>query len=166
MNIPLEVLTPIAFAPYGQVLEQPARPPDALGPGWTWWGENLTLAGGDRPYAAGYLDLHPTPMTFDWAERHMLSDEMLIPTGGDIAVYVGPNEHPSEPGCLPELSSFRAFRVCQGQAVVLGRGVWHGAPLAIDSPLKVVVLLLKSSGSLDGYVVRFPETPVEITVGK
>jgi ureidoglycolate lyase len=162
MKLTLEELTPEAFAPFGAVIEQPRRERDAAGPGWAWWGEIATLAGGDRPYALGYLDLKPAPLRFDWAERHMHSDELLVPMGEACLVYVGPAEHPEEPGRLPPLERFRAFKVARGQAVLLHQGVWHGAPLAPDKPLKVLVALLHDTGRVDGHVVRFESTPVEI----
>jgi ureidoglycolate lyase len=163
MKLFIEELTSEAFAPFGAVIEPPRRERDAAGPGWRWWGENATLAGGDRPYALGYLDLRPAPLRFDWAERHMHSDELLVPMGEVCLVYVGPAEHPSEPARLPPLERFRVFKLERGQAVVLHKGVWHGAPLALDKPLNVLVALLHDTGRLDGHVVRFESTPVEIS---
>ena len=162
MKLKTENLTVEAFEPFGRVIEQPARPQDSSGPGYTWWDENHLLAGGDRSYAIGYLDLHPDELRFDWAERHMHSDELLIPMGGECLVYVGPPDNPEEPMHLPPLERFRVFRLRQGQGVLLGKGVWHGAPMALDEPLHVAVLLLKDTGKVDGHVVRFKETPVQI----
>jgi len=162
MRLPIQKLTPDAFAPFGQVIGQIARAPDAQGPGWHWWGETALLAADSRPYGIGYLDLWPAELCFDWAERHMRSAEMLVPTGGDCLIYVGPPDHPEAPGRLPALERFAVFRVPQGQAVLLDPGVWHGAPLAIDQPLNVVVLLLQGTGANDTSVVRFTDTPVEI----
>ncbi len=82
--------------------------------------------------------------------------------GGDCLVYVGPPENPEQPDQLPPLERFRVFRLRQGQGVLLGKGVWHGAPMALDKPLNVAVLLLKDTGNVDGHVAKFEETPVEI----
>jgi len=155
-------LTRAAFAPFGEVIDVRVVNVDASGPGWRWWGETALLGADSRPYGVGYLDLQPADLRFDWAERHMRSAEMLIPAGGDCLVYVGPPEHPEQPDLLPPLDRFQVFRVRQGQAVLLHPGVWHGAPLAIDRPLNVVVLLLQGTGASDTSVVRFAETPVEI----
>ena len=162
MKLKIEDLTVESFAPFGEVIMQPARGQDAAGPGWIWWGVNHLMAGGDRNYAIGYLDLQPAELGFDWAERHMHSDELLIPMGGDCLVYVGPPEYPDEPTRLPDLERFRVFRLRHGQGVLLSKGVWHGAPLALDKPLNVAVLLLKDTGKIDGHVVRFEEAPVQI----
>jgi len=162
MKLKIEDLAVESFTPFGEVITQPAREHDAKGLGWLWWGENLTLTGGDRKYAIGYLDLVPAELTFDWAERHMHSDELLIPMGGECLVYVGPPDYPDEPDRLPPLERFRVFRLREGQGVLLGKGVWHGAPMALDEPINVTVLLLKDTGKIDGHVVRFEDTPVEI----
>ena len=162
MKLKIEDLTVESFAPFGEVIMQPARPQDAQGPGWTWWGENHLMSGSDRKYAIGYLDLNPAELSFNWAERHMQSDELLIPMGGDCLVYVGPADYLDEPKRLPELDRFRVFRLRQGQGVLLSKGVWHGAPMAIDKHLNVTVLLLKDTAKVDGHVVRFEDTPVEI----
>lgn len=162
MKLKIEDLTVEAFAPFGEVITQPARPQDAQGAGWMWWGENHTMSGGDRNYAIGYLDLQPADLSFNWAERHMHSDELLIPMGADCLVYVAPADHPEEPTRLPSLDRFRVFRLKPGQGVLLHKGVWHGAPMALDRPLNVTVLLLKETGKIDGHVVRFEDTPVQI----
>ena len=161
-TLSIQELTSAAFAPFGRVIEQPARPVDAIGPGWQYWGEMLTLHGGDRPYALGYLHLQPAELRFDWAERHMLSDELLAPLGGDCLVYVAPADHPDQPEHMPDLGRFQVFRVRSGQAVILQPGVWHGAPLAIDQALNVLVLLLQNSGQQDVFLNRFEDQPVVI----
>ena len=162
MKLPIQDATAETFAPFGDVIEQPARAQDASGPGWQWWGELVKMEGGDRPYAIGYLDLKPASLRFDWAERHMHSDELIAPLGGDCLVYAAPADFPEEPGRLTSLDRFQVFRVRKGQAVLLRKGVWHGAPLAAEEPLNVLVILLHNTSVQDGYVCRFEETPIEI----
>ena len=162
MQIQIERLTPEAFAPYGDVIRQPTAEPHATGPGWQWWGETLTLRGDNRSEVVGYLRLEPAARSFDWAERHMRSAEVIVPLGGACLVYVGPAEHLEQPGHLPELDRFRVFEVPEGQGVVLSPGVWHGAPLAVDHAMSALVLLKQGTGATDVSVVRFAETPVEI----
>ncbi len=162
MILPIQDLTPSAFAPFGSVIEQPERPRDAGGPGWQWWGEMVNMAGGDRPYAIGFLDLQPVARRFDWAERHMQTDELLAPLHAGCLVYVAPPEHLDEPDHLPALDHFQVFRVRQGQAVLLNKGVWHGAPLADDRSTNVLVILKHNTSDGDIHLVRFEETPVSV----
>src|SRR5688572_1398482 len=162
MQLPIQALTEQAFRSFGKVIEQPNRAEDAQGSGWKWWGENALMESADRPYQIGYLDLKPAELKFDWAERHMRSAELIIPAGGDCLVYVAPPEYPDEPERMPAFEHFEVFRVRAGQAVLLDKGVWHGAPLAIDAPLNVIVLLLSRTGEIDLSLVRFEENPVRI----
>ena len=162
MEIRVQELTAATFAPFGEVVQAPAWGPDADGPGWQWWAETALLPARGRPYGIGYLRLEPPELQFDWAERHMRTVEMLIPAGGECLVYVGPPENPEEPAQRPDLARLQVFRVGEGQAVILKPGVWHGAPLAADGPLAVLVLLLEGTGREDTTVVRFEETPVTI----
>lgn len=155
-------LTENSFDRFGSVIGHPHAPPDAAGPGWRWWGETRLLGGDGRPFGVGYLDLVPTAMQFNWAERHMLSQEAIVPLDGDCLVYVGPSDHADQPQRLPALDSFKVFRVRAGQGVILDRGVWHGAPLAVERPIRALVLLLEGTGANDTTVVRFDQTPIEI----
>jgi hypothetical protein len=52
--------------------------------------------------------------------------------------------------------------VPRGRGIVLNPGVWHGAPLALDEPSGVAVLLLEGTGREDTTVVRFDSNPVTI----
>lgn len=164
MAIAIEALTAEAFAPYGRVIERPARARDAEGPGWRWWAETALLGGDGRPFGVGYLDLSPAERRFDWAERHMRTQEAVIATSSDLLLYVGPPEHPDEPGRLPALERFRVFEIPAGSGVVMDRGVWHGAPFTVDRAAPAIVLILEGTGRTDVTVVRFG--PVEIAGGQ
>jgi ureidoglycolate lyase len=157
-----EPLDAAAFAPFGAVVEQPGRPQDADGPGWRWWAENQLLAASERGYGVGFLDLRPADPAFDWAERHMRSQELIAPLNAACLVYVGPPERPERPHALPPLEQFRVFRVEPGQAVLLAAGVWHGAPLADGGPARAMVVLKQGTGRDDTVVVRFDDRPVQI----
>jgi ureidoglycolate lyase len=166
VSLPVEALTHQAFAPYGRVVDRPARAADAEGRGWRWWAEAALLSGDGRPWGLGYLDLQPSAPEFDWAERHMRTPEAILATGEDLLVYVGPAEHPEDPGRLPPLEGFRVFHVPAGAGVVMDRGVWHGAPLAARGPTPALVLILEGTGRHDVTLVRFPDTPIAIDRGR
>jgi ureidoglycolate lyase len=161
-SLPVQDLTDDAFAPFGTVLQTPSRPNDAVGPGWRWWAETLVLEDDGRPWGIGYLDLEPSPPArFDWAERHMRTQEAIVPVSGGCLVYVAPPDHADEPGRLPAFEEFRVFRVAPGSGVVLHPAVWHGAPIA-EEPAKAIVLLLAGTGRDDVALARFEEAPILI----
>jgi ureidoglycolate hydrolase len=135
-------LTPDAFRPFGTVVMRPSDAPDATGPGWTWWARTGELPAAD--YAIGYLALEPSTSAFEWAEYHPRSVELIAPLGGECLVYVAaPGEEPHD---------FRVFRVAAGEAVILDRGVWHGAPLAPTDPVTAMVALAHRT---DTVMARF-----------
>ena len=162
VRIAAEPLSADAFVPFGRVIQLPDRTTDASGPGWRWWAETVMLPTDGRPFGVGYLDLEPAPPQFDWAERHMRSVEVIVPLGGECLVYVGPPEHREDPGRLPDLATFRVFRVPPGSGVAMDPGVWHGAPLAPGGPTTAMVLLLEGTPTQDATIVRFEDRPVEI----
>jgi ureidoglycolate hydrolase len=160
VQVAAETLTPEAFAPYGRVIARPERARDAEGPGWLWWAETALFAGDGRPVGVGYLDLTPGERRFDWAERHMRTQEAILATASDLLAYVAPADHPDEPARLPPMDRFRAFHIPAGSGIVMDRGVWHGAPFAVDRSSSAIVLILEGTGRMDVTVARFD--PVEI----
>src|SRR3954465_3751318 len=165
-TLPVTDLTDDAFAPFGTVVRTPSRPYDATGPGWQWWAETVVLEDDGRSWSVGYLDLEPSaPPRFDWAERHMRSQEAVVPVSGGGLAYVGPPDPPPAPDRLPPFDAFRVFRVPSGSGVVMHPAVWHGAPIAEDEAAKAIVLLLAGTGRDDVTVVRFEDAPIVIDRG-
>jgi ureidoglycolate hydrolase len=165
-TLPVRELTDEAFAPFGTVVRTPPRSQDATGPGWRWWAETVVLEDDGRRWSVGYLDLEPAPPArFDWAERHLRTQEAIVPVSGECLVYVAPPDHPEEPERLPPFDDFKVFRVPAGSGVVMHRAVWHGAPIAEGEPAKAIVLLLEGTGRDDITVVRFNDTPIFIEGG-
>jgi ureidoglycolate lyase len=153
--IAAEPLSQEAFSALGRVVDEPAGPPDASGDAWRWWAETALLGPVDGRYALGYLELEDEGRGFDWAERHLRSEELVVPVRGELLLYAG---EPSSNGP----AGFRAFRMRPGQAALLDKGVWHGAPLAVGGPAAALVLLLEGTGATDTEVVRFDEVTVEV----
>ena len=161
-SLAAEPLSAGAFAQFGRLVERPIRRPDATGPGWQWWAETALLPADARSFGIGYLDLRPHAPRFDWAERHMRSVEVVVPLDGDCLAYVGPPEDLEHPERIPSRHRFRVFRIPVGSGIAMEPGVWHGAPLAIDAPVRAIVLLLEGTGANDTVLVQFPDDAVEI----
>jgi ureidoglycolate lyase len=142
-----------SFAGLGTVVERPGAPPDAEGHGLAWWAE-AALLDDEAPYALGFLDLQPARMRLDWAERHARSREAVVALSGPCLVYAAPADSRPPDG-------LRAFRLEPGQAVVLERGVWHGAPLALDGSGTALVVLRRGTGDDDVELVHFE--PIEVS---
>ena len=95
----------------------------------------------------------------------MRTVEVIAPLGDECLVYVGPPDHPEEPGRMPELERFRVFRVPPGAGVAMDPGVWHGAPLAVERPTAAMVLILQGTGARDVTIVGFEDRPARIVQG-
>ena len=63
---------------------------------------------------------------------------------------------------MVDLPRSRAFRVPAGSGVVMDRGVWHGAPLAVERPTAAVVLILEGTGRSDVTLARFDSIEMEM----
>jgi ureidoglycolate hydrolase len=159
-----EPLSPEAFAPFGRIVDPPRDEAHATGAGWKWWAETALLHGDGRPWGIGYLDLTPAELRFDWAERHLQTQEAIFATSADLLVYVAPPDHPEDAARLDSLESFRAFHIPAGRGVVLDTAVWHGAPFTLGDSTAAFVLILEGTGRDDVTVVRFPETPIDVEV--
>jgi ureidoglycolate hydrolase len=89
----------------------------------------------------------------------MRTREVVLATGSEIAVYVGPPTASQ----TPSVEDFRVFAVPPGSGVVLDPGVWHGAPLPLEGrSTPALVLLLEGTGRDDVTVARFPDSPVTV----
>jgi ureidoglycolate hydrolase len=153
-----EELTAEAFRPFGRVIDAPERTPDAVDDPWRWWADTAVFDPAAGRYAVGYLEVSNGRTGFDWAERHLASEELVIPVRGELLLYAGPADQGDEPA----RERFRVFRVHPGQAALLGKGVWHGAPLAAGGEATALVLLLERTGATDTEIARFDEVPVEV----
>jgi ureidoglycolate lyase len=141
------------FAGLGTVVERPAAAPDAEGHGFAWWAE-AALLDNEAPYALGFLDLEPADLRVGWAERHARSREAVVALSGRCLLYAASaDERPPD--------GLRAFLLEPGQGVVLERGVWHGAPLAVNGPGTALVVLRRGTGADDVELVHFE--PIEVT---
>lgn len=134
------------FAGYGSVVPypaldrtEPAYEPSFAGDGFSWYGRLLRERfDGDLSFG---MVVSEASRSFEQRifERHQQTVELLVPLDGDVVLILGQTGAIARPlyaehrdGTVDPLLEHRfgAFHVAAGQAVVLGRGVWHYAPLA------------------------------------
>jgi ureidoglycolate lyase len=157
MKLKAQPLSAEAFAPFGQVVSLPTTDPTASVEGGTldYWADVVTIPDLGGPIGAGYATVVKRPFVQTCAERHMHTPEFLQPAKGDMIVVVGPPLYPENPEQLPPLELFAAFRVAEGQAVIVNPGVWHYAPFAIDNPISFTVLFKAGTSQDDVAFVDF-----------
>lgn len=108
------------FAPFGSVAVLNDEVPLAEGPNFRYWSDKAAFEV-DGDTEIGYCTVRkPVERVIDWMERHERTPEVLIPIDW--------------PFILPVMRSnerVEAFEVHPGEAVVIGRNVWHSACLPL-----------------------------------
>ena len=119
MKLELELLTPEAFAPYGQVLMGNGHVPEREA--WAAQVDNL------RPDARAnitYMSLEPVhfPVQVTELERHPFSHQIFVPLNGTRHLVL---VCPSYDDGSPDLSRCLAFEATGGQSVNYNADIWH-----------------------------------------
>jgi ureidoglycolate hydrolase len=131
MDLPIQPLTPQAFAPFGAVMA-------ALEDGIAFGPQDAQLElsrGTPRFYTMRLYNRHTDAgMTVRRITRHRAVTQALASVGGhDWVMAVAPPLQVDVPDAEPALADIRAFRIPGDVAVMLHRGTWHAGPL-FDAP--------------------------------
>ena len=148
--------TPESFAPFGDLVAPGDRESTVRLEGMEYWADLARIPSQGRDLGLGFATQAVRPPVQKTAERHMNTPELLLATGGEMIVVVGPPNHPEEPGRLPAASRFQAFRIPEGVAVVFRPGVWHYAPFAVSETIRLLVIYVAGTSESDATVVDFP----------
>ena len=144
LELPLELLTSEAFAPFGEVI--PLNGPAGLSEGedinyglTRKFGDLARIdvaADGGRPAVHLYRSRPVTlPVRIEVMERHPLGSQAFIPLHRrPFIVIVAP------PGDRPEPGAIRGFLTGGAQGVNLARGVWHHYQVSLDEVSDYVVI--------------------------
>jgi ureidoglycolate lyase len=155
-TIATEPLTATAFAPFGQVIEQPADFrrvyfSDALANSRQAAKPSLSLTHA-RPLATP--ELAAVKM-----ERHEFSSQSFVPI--DVSRYlviVAPHGADGR----PDPARLKAFVARGDQGVTYAMNVWHHPSTALDRPARFAVFMWLDGGSGDEEFVDLP-APITIT---
>jgi len=155
--IPVNELTPRAFAPYGQVIMTP------VAPGREYFSETLANA---RPQARPSLSVayrapSPLPLIATMMERHRFSSQTFIAT--DVSrwlVLVAPH---AEAGG-PDMVRARAFLPRPGQGITFAADVWHHPLTVFDRPGTFAIFMWLDGTNGDEEFFTLPQ-PLEIDIG-
>lgn len=131
IDLPIQPLTPQAFAPFGTVMAA-LEDGIAFGP----QDAQLELSRGTPRFYTMRLHRRHTDadMTVRRITRHRAVTQALASAGGhDWVMAVAPPLQVDVPDAEPALADIRAFRIPGGVAVMLHRGTWHAGPL-FDTP--------------------------------
>ena len=150
-EIKLELLTPEAFAPFGDIIDAAGSPDMMINEGRCGRFHDLArLDFGDEPSRAGISifrsEACTLPYVFNLMERHPLGSQAFIPMSADPFLEIVAPDDAGVPG-IP-----RAFLTKPLQGVNLLRGTWHGVltPL-VDDAVFAVVDRIGGGGNLEEY---------------
>jgi ureidoglycolate lyase len=92
----------------------------------------------DADVSLSVARIHPRAPRVIWMERHFKHTQLFLPLGGAPFIMV---LAPPTAGGQPEADAVRALRFDGRAGMMLGLGVWHEFPFAIDRPADIAVLL-------------------------
>lgn len=120
VQVRVEMLTPEAFAPFGEVMAIAAREPEYRGISSVGWKASYEASGPSEilMYSSRYAGLR-----FSVLERHVAVAQAFIPLGHVPAVIAV--AAPTDGDAVPEPEDVRAFLLDGSAGYVLKTGAWH-----------------------------------------
>ena len=124
MTIEATHATPENFAPYGSIAGTPFGPPTSQAADYKFWSDIAHYRiEGETEIGICTVFEQPVP-EITALERHLRTPEILIPIDASFVVPLLLDGKP--------LEEAKAFRVDPGEAIVVEKGIWHGACLPVD----------------------------------
>jgi ureidoglycolate lyase len=161
MDVRAKALTADAFAPFGDVVEAPAKPGRAyfassLG--------NLRTAAAPKLWMLTKQPSPFLPLRIDKLERHAFSSQSFVPIDiGRWLVVVAPSDTRGE----PDVARAKAFLPSAGQAVSYRPNVWHCGLHVFDQTARLAVFMWLDGTRTDEEIVPVspftvhPDTPYD-----
>lgn len=138
MQIRIEPITKEAFAEFGQLIDMPPKTEPTISvPIVNFWKQQAIFSA-EGELEVGVLNVKNTDWDFDELENHFKTQTGLICLSGDWAIGVAP---PSD--AVPTAGSMKAFRIPQGQLVVLHEKCWHTAPYPVEHAESSMLVICK-----------------------
>jgi len=123
VEIPMQPLTPDAFARFGQIVGDFDAPPIFEAPHLRSWRLDFELEGAAELMVVRYLH---QPFEFTAIERHFDVTQSFMALGDQPSVMVvaAPTD-PQDWSAVPEPDALRAFYIPGDRGTMLWRGTWH-----------------------------------------
>ena len=137
-------LEPAGFAPYGVVLGQPFPGPDPAAafasPVSDFWQAHVFDAGAGGAPEILWVTYRCTEAPITTLEKHLLTQQALIPLTGDLVQVVARSAADGQ----PDMDSLAAFSVPPGQGICMLPGCWH-ATRALRGVVSCAMLTRRST---------------------
>lgn len=134
-TLPVEPLTPDAFAPFGSVVTTEDAEQRIINEGTTTRFHDLTAvdvsdAGGRACMSLFRATARPRPIAIRMLECHPLGSQTFFPLEPDGWLVVV-----AQGGETPDLATLRCFRATGTQGVTYAKGAWHH-PVLVLKPMQ------------------------------
>ncbi|MCF7740172.1 MAG: ureidoglycolate lyase [Candidatus Marinimicrobia bacterium] len=111
------------FSQYGELVNKPDTVPTARSDKFKFWSDLAHYDIGGKSEIGICTVFLQTKLIIEELERHNSSPEILIPGDGPFLIPLLLNQN--------DTSEIDIFRVEIGQAIIINKGVWHGACLPV-----------------------------------
>jgi ureidoglycolate lyase len=155
MRIQLQPLTAQAFAPFGEVLEFPARTGRSYFDACLANRRAVAMPSISLSRREDFLAL---PLQATVMERHEFSSQSFIPV--DVCRWVVMTA-PHAPQGGPDMRHARAFLSGPGQGITYAANIWHHPMTVLDRPATFAIFMWLARGAGDEEFMTLPE-PVTI----
>lgn len=125
VSVPVVPLTAAAFAPFGEVIEQPVATPPTQDLGIMRLWSGVAKARISEQLEFSIMTVRDRPRELAEMERHARSPTFLIALTGEFRLVVAP---PGVGPAGPHAAAVKVFLVKPGQAILLHKGTWHAWP--------------------------------------
>lgn len=156
MEIVAEILTPDAFAPFGEVIEGLSKP------GRAFYNRELASTRTRARFDLSLALVNPTPppLRASVMERHEFSSQTFLPLR--VARYLVVVA-PGTPDGGPDVDRARAFIAAGCQGITYRMNTWHHGLTVLDQPGEFAVLMW-CDGSRGDEEFRPLEQPFSVAV--
>jgi ureidoglycolate lyase len=130
-RIKTEVLTAVAFAPYGDVLDASGLPDKIINQGKCGRHHDqadLDFSDGRAGISIFKGEKETLPITLEMVERHPAGSQAFVPMSADPFLVVVAADNDGMP------SNPKAFLTQSGQAINFHRNTWHGVLTPLSDP--------------------------------
>lgn len=139
LEIPIEPLTPEAFAPFGQVIGERDDPPLFEGGNAVTWGVDFEIDGKMELHFARFGD--QPELEFTTVERHFAVTQAFTPLNNDASVTVFAAPTDPDPKAIPKPEDFRAFYIDGTKGIMMWKGTWHSSRFPARPPAATFAFL-------------------------
>lgn len=152
-QLQIQELTPQAFAPYGKVIDLPGGAPSKTGDGWDCW-SYVQMLDANVPIGFGLVVTRRREPVVAAMERHVSREELLLTFDREIIQPVARCADIDDPEERPDPATTMCFKIKPGQAIVIGRGVWHSPAYAAGDDARYLFGIEKKADKFGDEMVN------------